>query len=76
MNVAPFARPRVDGERAPVRLCERAREKEPETRTGLGAAGRAAELLEDLSLMLRRDSWAGVLDAHDDVTVVQLGVDP
>ena len=66
---------RLDVERAAVRLGERAREEEPEARPRLRRPGHAAELLEDLDLVLGADPGSRVADVDDHVAVVGTGLD-
>src|SRR6186997_122710 len=62
----------MDDERAPVRLGDRARDEEAETRARLRLlTAHAAELLEDERVVLRRDPGAAI--AHLDVDPAVLG---
>ena len=70
VNDGALAGRRLDVERAAVRLGEGAGEEEPEAGTRLRRAGDAAELLEDLSLVLGADARPGVADVDDHVAVV------
>ena len=57
-------------------LGERAREEEPEACPRFRRAGDAAELLEDLGLVLDADPGSRVADVDDHVPVVGAGLDP